>query len=209
MKQTLVTWLSSCYTEHMAYKHDKNVFTFIQQNPGTDGLVISERLEIPYVSVKTVLNRLIESNLIVRHRRRLFIKDGVTQYVEVSKERSLPQRVGIRTPGVFRKPEIVTTYFEDIVSIGKVALKIKASGRDLNTEKVPYTDLTFKQYFDQLQALINEVDMTFYYELMLISQMLQGNLEFFTLFEDQPFPTESTARSIIRTLVEGKTDEDR
>ena len=188
----------------MAYKHDKNVFTFIQQNPGTDGLVISERLEIPYVSVKTVLNRLIESNLIVRHRRRLFIKDGVTQYVEVSKERSLPQRGGIKTPSVFRKPEVVTTYFEDIVSIGKVALKIRASGRDLNTEKVPYTETTFQQFFEQLQAIIDEYDIVSFYRLMLINQMLVGNYEFFTIFEDQPFPDNKTAISLINNLIEGK-----
>jgi len=191
----------------MSYKHDKRVFEFIRDNPNNDAVDVAKELEIPYASVRYSVSRLIEAELIFRYKRQLKPWPGVSEYVETLSKKDV---LGLKTPRAFLRKDTVEDW-EDLVSLGQMAIRVKTSGRDLNTTTIPYSTQTFSQFFDQLKTLwldLGEPQTLLFHRMILIQQLLDGNFDFFSIFPLVGYPVEATSIGIIKHL-KGRIEQEK
>lgn len=186
----------------MRYKNDELIFNYIRDNPGLDGVELSKLLGISYPSVKNSLVRLMETELVVRVKRRLYTYKGVDEYKEPVPDKKEVVAGTIETPSALLKKENLDVW-GNIVAIGQTAYKITEQGRDLHHTKLPYSKETYQDLLDKLNAMsvqITEQDWLWFYNMLLVTQLVKKNFAFFNTLPTAPYPVEDVTESIIKAI---------
>jgi len=187
----------------MSYKHDELIFNYIKDNPGYDAKQIAGILEISESSTKVAVNRLIESELVCRYKRKLRLTSTAKEYVEYIPKNITKEKPAIKTPNIFLNKDSLED-FGDIISLGQLALKIEQSGRQINTSTVPYTQITFNKLITQIKEAslksLSDEQFILYHRMLLLNQLVVGNFEFFSLLPQAEYPKEGTVKSVLNTF---------